>query len=109
MTAYADIVGRTGPFADRRRRTLAYTGLSLVVVLGVVVAGTLSADAAQTTSLADRNLGPSWEHLFGTDRLGGDTLAAGLPGLQLSLVVGTTAAVISALIAVVLACAAAVG
>jgi peptide/nickel transport system permease protein len=109
MTAHTVIAGRTGLLSDRRRRTLVYIGRSLAVVLGVVVAGTLAADAAQTTSLADRNLGPSWEHVFGTDRLGRDMLARVLSGLWLSLVVGTTAAVVSALIAVVLACAAAVG
>lgn len=99
---------RPGRFADRRSRTVGYIGVSLAVVIGVVVAGTLSVDAAQTTSLADRNLGPSLEHLFGTDRLGRDLLSRVLSGLRLSLVVGTTAAAISAVIAMVLACAAAV-
>jgi len=102
------LTDRSGWFADRRSRTLAYIGLSLAVVLGVVIAGTVASDAAQTTGLGDRNLGPSWEHLFGTDRLGRDMLARVLSGLRLSLVVGTTAAVISAVIAMVLACAASV-
>ncbi|TKJ16755.1 ABC transporter permease [Blastococcus sp. CCUG 61487] len=93
---------------DRRRRTLAYVGLSLLVVLGVVVAGGLAADPAQTTSLAERNLGPSAEHWFGTDRLGRDMLARTLAGLRLSLAVGVAAALISAVIALVLASAAAV-
>jgi peptide/nickel transport system permease protein len=106
MTAIA--VGSAQRLPDRRRRTLWWIGSAVVVVLGVVVAGTLTADAAQTTGLADRNLGPSWEHLFGTDRLGRDMLARTLSGLRLSLLVGTSAALISAAIAVVLACAAAV-
>lgn len=93
---------------NRRRRTLAYVGLSLAIVVGVFVAGGLAADAASTTGLGDRNLPPSGEHLFGTDRLGRDVLARVLAGLRLSLVVGTTAALISAGIALVLACAAAV-
>jgi peptide/nickel transport system permease protein len=94
--------------ADRRRRTLAYVGLSLLVVVGVVVAGGLAADAAQTTSLDDRNLGPSADHWFGTDRLGRDMLARTLAGLRLSLAVGVAAALISAGIALFLACLAAV-
>jgi peptide/nickel transport system permease protein len=106
MTAIADDDLRQLP--DRRRRTLWWITSALVVVLGVVVAGTLSADAAQTTGLADRNLSPSWEHLFGTDRLGRDMLARTLSGLRLSLLVGTSAALISAAIAVVFACSAAV-
>ncbi|SOE03067.1 ABC transporter permease [Blastococcus haudaquaticus] len=93
---------------DRRRRTLAYVGLSLLVVLGVLVAGGLAADPAQTTSLADRNLGPSADHWFGTDRLGRDVLARTLTGLRLSLLVGVAAASISAVIALLLACLAAV-
>ncbi len=95
-------------FADRRRRTLAYVGCSVLVVLGVVVAGGLAADAAQTTNLADRNLGPSGAHWFGTDRLGRDMLARTLAGLRLSLFVGVAAAVVSAAIALTLACLAAV-
>ncbi len=98
----------TGLLGDRRRRTLLYVGLSVLVVLGVVVAGGLAAGAAQTTDLADRNLGPSSAHWFGTDRLGRDMLARTLAGLRLSLVVGVAAAVVSAGIVLTLACLAAV-
>lgn len=94
---------------DRRRRTLLQLGVSGLIVLVVVVAGTVAADAAQTTGLADRNQGPAWGHWFGTDWLGRDVLARVLAGLRLSLVVGTSAAVLSAVIALVLACAATVG
>ncbi len=93
----------SGMLGDRRRRTLAYLALAVTLVLGVVVAGGLAAGAAETTDLARRNLGPSWEHPFGTDRLGRDMLARVLAGLRLSLLVGTTAAAVSALIALVLA------
>ncbi|MEV6286197.1 ABC transporter permease [Kribbella sp. NPDC051770] len=94
---------------SRRSRTLGYLAISLVVVIGVTVAGTLSVDAASTTELAARNLSPSWEHLFGTDRLGRDMLARVLSGLRLSLVVGVSAALVSGLLAMLMACAAAVG
>ncbi|WP_199584780.1 ABC transporter permease [Blastococcus sp. TF02A-30] len=97
-----------GRLGDRRTRTLAYVGLAVLVVLGVLVAGTLAGDAAQTTDLADRNLGPSAEHWFGTDRLGRDMLARTLAGLRLSLVVGVAAAAVSAVVALLLASAAAV-
>ena len=94
---------------DRRRRTLWQLGISALIVLVVVVAGTVAADAAQTTGLADRNQGPSGGHWFGTDWLGRDVLARVLAGLRLSLVVGTSAAALSAVIALVLACVAVVG
>jgi peptide/nickel transport system permease protein len=103
----APSTGGTWP-GDRRRRTLLYVGVSLTVVLAVLVAGTLADDAARTTSLADRNLPPSAEHWFGTDRLGRDMLARTLAGLRLSLVVGTSAALISATLALLLACLASV-
>jgi peptide/nickel transport system permease protein len=93
----------------RRRRTLVYLGAALAVVIGVALAGALSVDTSQTTRLAERNLNPSWDHPFGTDRLGRDMLARVLSGLRLSLVVGVTAACISGLIAILMACAAAVG
>ncbi|MGY1836268.1 ABC transporter permease [Blastococcus sp. SYSU DS0510] len=104
----ADPAARPRFLGDRRRRTLAWVAVSSLVVLGVFVAGGLAGDAASTTALADRNLGPSTAHLFGTDPLGRDLLARVLTGLRLSLVVGTTAALISAVIALVLASAAAV-
>ncbi|MCT2582095.1 ABC transporter permease [Actinophytocola gossypii] len=94
---------------DRRRRTLAQLAASVLVVLVVLVAGTLAVDAAQTTGLASRNEAPTLGHWFGTDWLGRDVLARVLAGLRLSLVVGTSAAVLSALIALVLASAATVG
>jgi peptide/nickel transport system permease protein len=104
----ADPAVRPRFLGDRRRRTLAWVALSSLVVLGVFVAGGLAGEAASTTALADRNLGPSTAHPFGTDPLGRDLLARVLAGLRLSLVVGTTAALISAVIALVLASAAAV-
>jgi peptide/nickel transport system permease protein len=108
MSAALGLEHRRTWSGNRRRRTLGYVGLSVAVVVGVFVAGGLAADAAQTTSLPDRNLALSAEHWFGTDRLGRDMLARVLAGLRLSLVVGTTAALISACIALLLACAAAV-
>jgi peptide/nickel transport system permease protein len=40
-------------------------------------------------------LSPSWEHLFGTDRLGRDVLARVLVGGQVSLIIGVSSAVIA--------------
>ncbi|MFE9750325.1 ABC transporter permease [Saccharothrix saharensis] len=105
MTTVPPAVGRL----DRRTRTLVLLGVSALVVLGVLVAGSLAEEAARTTSLGERNSAPSAGHWFGTDWLGRDVLARVLSGLRMSLVVGTTAAAISALVALVLACAATVG
>lgn len=106
MTVAADL--DLAHLPDRRRRTLIWIGCAVAVVAAVVVLGTLSVDAAQTTGLTARNQSPSWQHPFGTDWLGRDVLARTLAGLRLSLVVGTVAALISAVIAVALSSAAAV-
>jgi len=93
----------------RRPRTLVSLGLALSLVVMVVVAGTLAAGSAGTTDLPVRNLAPSLDHLFGTDRFGRDLAQRTLVGLRLSLLVGTVAAVISGTIALILALLAAVG
>lgn len=91
---------------DRRRRTLLTAAASLAVLLAIVVAGTLLVGAAGRTHLDARNLAPSLDHPFGTDRLGRDQLLRTLAGLRLSLLVGTLAATASAGIALVLGAAA---
>lgn len=104
----------TGPAAvgaerlpDRRRRTLwTLAGLALVLV-AILVAGHVAGPAAADPDLLAQRQPPSWDHPFGTDWLGRDLLARTLVGLRLSLLVGTVAAAVSAVIALVLAGAAA--
>lgn len=95
-----------GVLADRRRRALAQIGAAAGVLLVIVVAGTAMAPAAELTNLTARRLPPSLAHPFGTDWLGRDMLARTLLGLRLSLFVGTLAASVSAVLALVLGAAA---
>ncbi|MGH8906978.1 MAG: ABC transporter permease [Egibacteraceae bacterium] len=97
---------RGGVLADRRRRTLAQIGMAAAVLVVIIVAGTAMAPAAGLTDLAARRLPPSLAHPFGTDWLGRDMLARTLVGLRLSLAVGTIAASVSAVLALVLGAAA---
>lgn len=84
---------------DRRRQTLwTIGGLSLVLV-AIVIGGFALSDAAGQIDLAARRQPPSLAHVFGTDWLGRDLFARTIVGLRLSLVVGTLAAAVSALIA----------
>ncbi len=91
------------PRVDRRTQTLRQVGLALAVVLAVFVLGGMLGPTAADADLSIRNQPPSGAHWFGTDQYGRDMLARTLVGLRLSLVVGTSAAVASGLIAAVLA------
>lgn len=61
-----------------------------------------------TTNLNERNLPPSFEHLFGTDWLGRDMFTRTIMGLSLSMAVGFIGAFSSTIIALILGMAAAV-
>ncbi len=78
--------------------------LALVVVCGVVLAPESAA-----TDLAAKNLPPTPVHPFGTDQLGRDMLVRTLAGLSTSIGIGCVAALASALVALVLGCASALG
>lgn len=87
---------------DRRRRALTITALLVLLLVGLVVAGTLLVEAAEKPDIGSRNMAPSLDHLFGTDWLGRDMLARTLVGLRLSLFIGVVASTISAVVALVL-------
>ena len=91
---------------DRRARTLVQIGLGVAALVAMVIAGTMLAPAAELTDLTARRQPPSLAHPFGTDWLGRDMLARTLVGLRLSLAVGTLAASVSAVVALLLAAAA---
>lgn len=95
-----------GDGRDRRRRAVRTAWLMALCLATVVVAGTLLAGVAEQPDLSLRNAPPSPAHPFGTDWLGRDLLARTLTGLRLSLLVGTAAASVSALLALGLGAAA---
>jgi len=101
--------GPRASWRNRRTRTLASLVLALLTVVAVAVAGTLVADSAAVTDLGAKLLPPSAAHWFGTDAYGRDLFERTLVGLRLSLVVGTTAALMSGAIALALALVATVG
>ncbi len=78
------------------RHRLAVIGL---IVLGLLIASALLAPAItqdpNALSAAERKLGPSWEHLFGTDEAGRDILARTLHGGRISLTIGLAATLIA--------------
>lgn len=99
----------TEPTGSGRRRTLATVGIALGIVVAIAVGGTLASGPAAVTHLSERNLPPSLDHFFGTDRYGRDVFLRTLVGLRLSLLVGLVAALLSGGIALVMAMIAVLG
>lgn len=75
----------------------------LIALLSLILLCLFCADNSTDIHLTKQLLAPSFEHWFGTDRLGRDQFSRTLSGLLLSLVIGVGAALLSALIALSLA------
>jgi len=101
----------TATLSGTSTRTLAYRrflrhrlAVISAVVLMILILGALSAPLIETflgtdadhVDLFGRFAAPSWQHPLGTDELGRDVLVRLLYGGQVSLFVGTTAAIIAA-------------
>jgi len=76
-----------------------YGGILFLVIVLWVFLGPLvwHLDPTQI-DIRSRNLGPSWEHPFGTDQLGRDTFARTMAGGQTSVSVGLAAMALSLLL-----------
>ncbi|NHM13523.1 ABC transporter permease [Xiamenia xianingshaonis] len=94
---------------SNRRRTLAVCVGAAVLLVAVVAAGVLVGPDAMSTDFTQKNLAPSAAHPFGTDWMGRDMLLRTLAGLSTSVLVGLLAACVSAVVALALGCAAALG
>ena len=86
-----------------RRNRLALAGLILLTLLVVMaVFAPLVAPYSITERAEDLRSGPSWDHLFGTDRIGRDVFSRVVYGARISLRVGILATTISLFIGVLL-------
>lgn len=84
--------------------------LCALLLVGITVAGSFCTEAARVTDFSRKNLAPCLKYPFGTDWMGRDLFARTLKGLSFSILIGTFAAGISAVIALVLGiCAATLG
>ena len=92
-----------------RKKVLLLTILSAVILTTSVVCGLTWMEEATSTDIANQALMPSWEHPFGTDRLGHDMLIRTVSGLTQSILIGLLAATVSACIALILGMVAALG
>lgn len=87
---------------NRRQRVLAGVFFSVVLLSILCIWGSFSTEAARATDFARKNLPPCVDYIFGTDWLGRDMLARSLKGLSISILIGLTAAAVSAAVALAL-------
>lgn len=94
---------------NRRTKVILLSITLALLFLAIYTAGVLLPDDLAAPSFLNTKLPPSKEHLFGTDALGRDLFFRTLKGLSISMTVGLLASVISAVIAVLVGIAAAMG
>lgn len=87
---------------NRRQRLLLGLAFSAAFLIIVCVWGILGAEAARATDFSRKNIPPCLQYPFGTDWLGRDMLARTVKGLSMSILIGITAAAVSAVIALLL-------
>lgn len=95
-------------FANHRAAIVTLV-VAAAVLVAVLLTGSAFEDAATRTDFLAKNLPPGPGHLFGTDWMGRDMFWRTLAGLANSIRVGLLAATVSALIALTLGTASALG
>lgn len=96
------------PSRERRFGSLALTiWVSAAIVAAITVGSVVLDEAALSSNIDARLLRPSFEHPFGTDRLGRDMFTRVVKGLALSMGIGLVTAMLSTAIAGTLGIAAA--
>lgn len=103
------LTGKRRTILNRRTKTILFAGLILAVLAAVYLVGLFIGDEMILADFSQKGLKPSWEHPFGTDMLGRDMLARTIKGLSVSIMVGTVASAVSAVIALIVGVAAATG
>lgn len=87
---------------NRRTSMLVFLVVAAVLLGAVTLAGWLVQEPAMASDFSQKNLAPSFSHLFGTDWMGRDMLCRTLAGLSLSIRIGLLTALVSACIALTL-------
>lgn len=87
---------------NRRKKTLLLILASSIMLLFIMIGGVFIPESAYDANFSIKNQSPSFSHLFGTDFMGRDMFFRTWKGLTVSLIVGLSAAIISACIALVL-------
>lgn len=94
---------------NRRTGTIITFIIIAAVLISIYLAGIFINEEMIRADFSQKGLKPSWEHPFGTDMLGRDMLLRTIKGMSTSIIVGTVASSVSAVIALFVGVAAATG
>lgn len=97
------------PAPNQRTKAVILTVMIAFILASIYALGILIPDEAAAGSFLEARKPPSWEHPFGTDALGRDLFWRTLKGMSVSMTIGITASIISAVIAILTGIAAATG
>jgi peptide/nickel transport system permease protein len=86
----------------RNRQSVAGLAIVLIVLLAAVFGPLLIQTSAYTVIMADRLKPPSAEHWFGTDLLGRDVFTRVVYGARISMIVGFSTGIISAVLGMII-------
>ena len=93
---------------NRRQSTMLLFAFAALFLIVITVAGYHLSAQAMATDFSRKNLAPSLQYPFGTDWMGRDMFVRALCGLSMSIRIGMLTATVSACVAFLLGCAAAV-
>lgn len=94
---------------NMRQKTLFYIGFCILLLLSILISGNIITEGALRVSFIDKNLQPSFNHIYGTDWFGRDMFLRTLKGLSLSIIIGALSTIGSGLIAIIMGTVAAMG
>lgn len=87
---------------NRRIKSIIIVLITLGIIISIIFFGIFAQDNLLKVDFTSKNLSPSINHLFGTDWLGRDMLIRTLKGLSTSIIIGLSAALVSAIMAVII-------
>ncbi len=96
-------------FENMRQKTLFYIGFCTVLLLTILISGNFITEGALRVNFVDKNLQPSFNHIYGTDWFGRDMFLRTLKGLSLSIIIGALSTIGSGIIALFMGTVAAIG
>lgn len=95
------------PGWNQRQRAKLLLAFAVLFLASVAIAGYFCRDASMATDFSRKNLAPCLAYPFGTDWMGRNMFYRTLTGLSMSILIGVSAAAVSAVVALVLGIAAA--